>query len=188
LSGLFYTILPKITPSFPGLSKRRQRCILGENDVFENSNHQPKEKTMKRRVLVMGAALGLLFLPPAFGQEPAGQGGGMMGGQMMGPGPMNPNCPQHLGMMAGLMGGTLVATTDGGVVLFAGQKLMKFDKDLKLVKEVEVKIDTAAMQKMMQEMYQNCPQPCWKNRRGPGGGPMMGPGGAPATQPGEPAK
>lgn len=75
------------------------------------------------------------------------QGGpGMMGnggnnsmsgsGQMRGGGGrgMNP-------MMMGMMGGkeSVVATSDGGVVVLAGPKLMKYDRDLNLVKEVEIK-------------------------------------------------
>lgn len=41
-----------------------------------------------------------------------------------------------------MMGGgkeTVVATSDGGVVILAGPKLIKYDKDLNLVKEVEIK-------------------------------------------------
>jgi hypothetical protein len=35
---------------------------------------------------------------------------------------------------------SVVATSDGGVVLVFGDKIMKYDKDLKLVKETEVKL------------------------------------------------
>lgn len=37
--------------------------------------------------------------------------------------------------------GEMVATQDGGVIVMAGNKLLKYDKDLKLVKEVYVKTD-----------------------------------------------
>jgi hypothetical protein len=145
---------------------------------------------MKRTAVVLAALLGLFFSSFAQAQDQTGQTGGTMGGQMinqgqmMNQGQMSPYGPRHLGMMAGLMGGSMVATSDGGVVLFVGQKLMKFDKNLKLVKEVEVKIDIAALQKTMQEMWQNCPQ-CWKRRMGPRGGRMMGPGGGQMMPPQE---
>jgi hypothetical protein len=47
----------------------------------------------------------------------------------------------------------LVATQDGGVVVLFGNKLIKYDKDLNLVKEAELKIDMEAMMKCMKEYY-----------------------------------
>ena len=38
-----------------------------------------------------------------------------------------------------MMGKSLVATADGGVVVWLGNKLFKYDKDLVLQKEVEIK-------------------------------------------------
>ena len=46
-----------------------------------------------------------------------------------------------------MMGKSLVATADGGVVVLLGNKLFKYDKDLVLQKEVEIKIDKEGMQK-----------------------------------------
>ena len=52
----------------------------------------------------------------------------------------------------------MVATSDGGVVVMAGHKLFKYDKDLNLVKEVELKtrveltFDAGSMQDMMKSM------------------------------------
>lgn len=40
-----------------------------------------------------------------------------------------------------MMNKTMVATNDGGVIIMVGLKLMKYDKDLNLVKEVEIKVD-----------------------------------------------
>ena len=48
------------------------------------------------------------------------------------------------------------ATSDGGVVIIMGNKMIKYDKDLNLKKEVELKIDSTAMNSMMQMMPQ-CP-------------------------------
>jgi hypothetical protein len=50
-----------------------------------------------------------------------------------------------------MMGKSLVATADGGVVVWLGNKLFKYDKDLVLQKEVEIKIDLEGMQKMMKK-------------------------------------
>ena len=68
-----------------------------------------------------------------------------MGGKMM------------MGMM-GMMPKQMVATSDGGVIVLIGNKLLKYDKDLNLVKEtelktdVELKMDVEPMQKMIEKM------------------------------------
>jgi hypothetical protein len=93
-----------------------------------------------------------------------GQGGGMMNrgeGQqgMMGPdGGMMP----MRGMMAQSMAQSMshdamVATSDGGVVVWAGGKLMKYDGSLNLVKEIELKVDYEAMQQKMTKMMESMP-------------------------------
>ncbi len=76
-------------------------------------------------------------------------------------------CPMcHMGKM--MMGGKeLLATQDGGVALMIGNKLIKYDASMNLVKEVEIKIDMEAMQKTMEEMKKNCPmysKECDKNK------------------------
>lgn len=55
-------------------------------------------------------------------------------------------------MMRELMTKSIVATSDGGIVVMSGNKLTKFDKDLNLVKEVEMKIDIKGKEEMMREM------------------------------------
>ena len=58
-------------------------------------------------------------------QEGGHQGGGMKGGK---------------GMMKGMgMRPTLIATSDGGVVILEGNRLTKYDSVLNLVQEVELK-------------------------------------------------
>jgi len=64
------------------------------------------------------------------------------------------NCPMCKMMMGGK---ELLATQDGGVVLMMGNKLIKYDAQLNLVKETEVKMDMEAMSKTMEEMRNNCP-------------------------------
>jgi hypothetical protein len=108
------------------------------------------------------------------------QGSGMrrgaMGeqGMMMGKEKMMAMCPMH-GMMTGsMMEKSVAATGDGGIVVMAGNELIKYDKDLNLVKEVEVKMDMEGMQKKMSKMTEQYPM-CKSMMRG---GSMMGQGSA----------
>ena len=115
-----------------------------------------------------GIVVVLLFVAAVFvasATEDMKKGGEMMKGEgmmkegMMGKGMQGGGmgmCPMH-GMMGGMMQKTVVPTSDGGVIIMLGNKLMKYDKDLNLVKEVEVKIDYEAMQKNMMKMCENCP-------------------------------
>ena len=70
--------------------------------------------------------------------------------------------------MRGMMGRSLVATSDGGVIVMVGNKLLKYDKNLDLKKEVEIKMDVEGMRKMMKQMKGKCP----KNEAGIEGGMM----------------
>ena len=71
---------------------------------------------------------------------------GMMGkkGMMMGP------------MMMKGMEKSMIATPDGGVIVLAGNHLVKYDKNLNVVKEADIKVDMAAMQKEMEGMMKMC--------------------------------
>lgn len=73
-----------------------------------------------------------------------GQGGMMMGGGMMGMHPMS----------SMMYGSSLAATSDGGALVLTGNKLIKYDKNLNLVKEVEIKIDWENIRNMMMQ-HQN---------------------------------
>ncbi len=55
---------------------------------------------------------------------------------------------RHL-MMSAMMPKSMVTTSDGGIVVLAGNKLTKYDKDLNVIKEVEIKMDMEKMQEMM---------------------------------------
>jgi hypothetical protein len=59
-------------------------------------------------------------------------------------------------MMHFMKPSTAFGTQDGGFVVIMGNKIMKYDKNVELKKEVEMKVDTTAMRKMMQQMQQ-CP-------------------------------
>lgn len=78
--------------------------------------------------------------------------GAMMEKGMMEHGKMMERC--KMTGMCPMMHLSLVATSDGGVIVLAGNKLQKFDKDLMLQKEVEIKMDMESMKKMMMGM---CP-------------------------------
>jgi len=62
-------------------------------------------------------------------------------------------------MMKSMMEKSVVATEDGGVIVLIGNKLLKYDKDLNLQKEVEIKIDMAAMKEKMMPMQGKDMQP-----------------------------
>ena len=81
-------------------------------------------------------------------------------------GRMHP-CQQGMRPHPFSMGGTMIhemlpksllETKDGSLIVLVGNKLMKYDKDLNLVKEAEIKIDAEAMKKMMMQMQESCPK------------------------------
>ena len=46
---------------------------------------------------------------------------------------------------------SMIETSDGGLVVLMGNKLMKYDKDLNMIKEAEIKIDWSSWKKSMTE-------------------------------------
>jgi hypothetical protein len=73
-------------------------------------------------------------------EEKGSEGKGMMGGKRM---------DMHQMMMKKMMEKSVVATSDGGIVIVTANKITKYDKDLNLVKEVETKMDMESMKEMM---------------------------------------
>ena len=61
-------------------------------------------------------------------------------------------------MMKMMMQKKMVASSDGGVVVLIGNKLMKYDKNLKLKAEAEIAIDKEQCKKMMEKcpMFKKC--------------------------------
>jgi hypothetical protein len=110
---------------------------------------QPEQGGSMMKVLLSVLSLLLVAAQPAMCQDANSTGterqesGCMPGKKMMG-----------MGMMGMLAPRSMVASENGSVIVLVGNKLQKYDKDLNLVKEVEVKIDMGAMKKMMME---NCP-------------------------------
>lgn len=60
-------------------------------------------------------------------------------------------------MMQMLREKSITPTSDGGVLIIVGNQMIKYDKDLNVVKEAELKIDTAKLRESAMEMmpYQN---------------------------------
>ncbi|MDD5557359.1 MAG: hypothetical protein PHN82_08935 [bacterium] len=67
-------------------------------------------------------------------------------------------CPMHGEMAVKMMKPAVFTTQDGGVILLMGNKLAKYDRDLELQKEIELKCDKEGMKKMMEEMCEASPQ------------------------------
>jgi hypothetical protein len=72
--------------------------------------------------------------------------GGMMGGTA---------CPG--GASCGMMQGSVAATSDGGVVVVAAGKLIKYDAAFKKVNEVDLDVDWNAVNQKTSQTMQNCP-------------------------------
>ena len=51
----------------------------------------------------------------------------------------------------------MTALEDGGIVVLAANQLIKYDSNLDLVKQTELKVDMQQMQEQMKKMMQNCP-------------------------------
>jgi hypothetical protein len=130
-----------------------------------------KEADMKRQRILIVA---LVVLCVAAATVSAGEGkeemegkqgkkcemmghGGMMGeGGVMGRGGMMQTCPMHK-MMAPMPEPQIVATRDGGVVVMLAGRLYKYDRNLDLKAETELKIGLGQAQGMMMHMMGKCP-------------------------------
>lgn len=102
-----------------------------------------------RKVMVILLLAGFsLYVSPSFADEKMekGMGKDMTDGGMM----------KHM-MMKSMMEKSVVATADGGIVVVTGNKIAKYDKDLNLTKEAEIKVDAEAMKKDMEGMMKMCP-------------------------------
>ena len=89
------------------------------------------------------------------GDQDGGRMSGMMGGGMMGgkKGGMMHMCP----MMGAMTAQSVSVADDGSAVVLAGNKLLKYDSDLNLVKEQTIQMDFSGMQGTMQQMMEQCP-------------------------------
>jgi hypothetical protein len=90
-------------------------------------------------------------------QQDTGMSGMGQGGMKMSMGGMMDSSAMCNMMMMHFMKPSFAfSTKDGGFVVIVGNKIMKYDKEANLKKEVEMKMDTVAMDRMMQQM-KSCP-------------------------------
>lgn len=96
-----------------------------------------------KKIISLIMVLSLLIALPVFAEEMKKE---EMPGMAMGKS-MEMPMPGMGKMCCPMMGkAQMVATDEGGVIVFAGHRLMKYDADLNLVKEVEVKMPMTGMQ------------------------------------------
>jgi hypothetical protein len=106
------------------------------------------------KLVVLVAIVSVIFLAFAFAQESSDIQKHMMGKGMRSS--KTGKLLMHNMMTNQMMQKYMVATKDGGVVVMIGNKLLKYDKNLNLVKEAEIKIDFEAIKKMMQKIEKKC--------------------------------
>jgi hypothetical protein len=89
-----------------------------------------------RPVIITFTILVLGFSGTIFSQENGEANGGADSSMMK-------NCPMMMGKM--LMPQVVATFPDGGIIVMSGNKLLKYDKDLKLQKETVIPIDSTMM-------------------------------------------
>ena len=99
--------------------------------------------------MVLAGLVAAIFCSSVYAQDKEGA----MDKDTMKPGMMGQGMMDMCKMM---MGKSVVATSDGGVVVLMGNKLQKYDKNLELKKEVEIKVDMESMRKMKKQMMSGC--------------------------------
>ena len=91
-----------------------------------------------KKIICAVTALSLLIALPVFAEETKKEEMPGMSMEKPMPGMGKMGCP--------MMGkAQMVATDEGGVIVLAGRKLMKYDADLNLVKEVELPMPVGPM-------------------------------------------
>ena len=121
---------------------------------------------MMKRMTSLAVLTLLLGSRLAFAGEGVMQGmvgQGMMNDEMMEHGMMMKEKMMGHGMMKGMCSPSMVASNDGGVIVLIGNKLSKYDKNLNLVKEVELKTDKGSgmcpMMMRKDKMMEEAPAP-----------------------------
>jgi hypothetical protein len=98
----------------------------------------------------------LFTLTVSFAQQGKGPNNGMGQDGMRHGGMMDSSAMCGMMMMHFMKPSVAFSTLDGGFVVIMGNKILKYDKNVDLKKEVEIKVDTTAMRQMMNQMQQ-CP-------------------------------
>lgn len=126
-----------------------------------------------RVMIVTLFAASLLFSNLASAQEAGGMGGqgigrggkkmmmargGMMGrkGMRGGSGGKMEKSIMH-GVIKSMMAESIIETNDGNIVVMTGDRVIKYDKDLNLLKEVKIEMDFERMKNMLKELRAMCP-------------------------------
>jgi len=111
-------------------------------------------------VLLLVVAVAMAFAAQRRGGG-MGRGGGGMGRMAAGAG-AGVGRGAGMGMMMPMHGMVLtsaVSASGENVYVLVGNQLMKYDSDLRLVKQVDVNVDYTKMRQMMDEMRKQMPQP-----------------------------
>lgn len=95
------------------------------------------------------------------GMMGGGMGGGMMGGGYMEHGHGRGPCMGCMVACASMIMPHVVATSDGGVVVAIGGRLIKYDANLRRVADTPIYVDWTQVQRRVQQIMENCPM----NRR-----------------------
>ena len=116
---------------------------------------------MKRSVILCACVMVLAWIgssvgQPAPGVPPAGGHPGRGMRRMRGVGGGMPVGPAPIRMTGPLMQKQVVATTDGGVVVVIGNRLLKYDKNLKKIGEAEIDISEQEIADMQAKMKKCC--------------------------------
>ena len=96
---------------------------------------------MKRWIMVFAfmMVIGLPFTGLVHAEDTQGMPDDAQQGQGQGQGPgMMSGGPMKGGMMGMMHKDSMLATSDGGIVVMSGPRLIKYDRDLNLIKEVEM--------------------------------------------------
>jgi len=117
-----------------------------------------KKKMMTTTTLavVVLVAIGIAYF--AFAAEHPGAMMGKPEGKMMGAGMAA--CPMHMMKCGHMMKSEITGTQDGGVIVMCCNKLYKYDKDLNMVKSVEMKEVQQDCKTMMEQMKKECMEKC----------------------------
>ena len=114
------------------------------------------KRLMILAALVLVVALGSYAIFAQSMSMPQGGSGGMMGGGTAGP--ANGSMMSNMGCSGcGMMQGSVATTSDGGVVILAAGKLIKYDAAFKKVNEVDIDVDWNAVSQKTQQTMQTCP-------------------------------
>jgi hypothetical protein len=127
-------------------------ALIGSYVVFAQPQGQTATQPQNAGPGMMQGGPGEMMGQP---QGPRGMGQGMMQSRMRDH--LQGGCPMCEAMIGSMVLKTMIPTQDGGVIIAFGNKLMRYDNQLNLLKETEMKVDAGQMYSDMQKMVENCP-------------------------------